>query len=54
MVGGADEARLRRLGEAERGEELRLLGRGELGDLRLEGKEYVVQDGDLLNIRFAV
>jgi ribosome-binding ATPase len=24
------------------------------GKLRLEGKEYVVQDGDLLNIRFAV
>jgi ribosome-binding ATPase YchF (GTP1/OBG family) len=24
------------------------------GKLRLEGKEYVVQDGDILNIRFAV
>ena len=24
------------------------------GKLRLEGKEYVVEDGDILNIRFAV
>jgi ribosome-binding ATPase YchF (GTP1/OBG family) len=24
------------------------------GKLRLEGKEYVVKDGDILNIRFAV
>jgi ribosome-binding ATPase YchF (GTP1/OBG family) len=24
------------------------------GKLRLEGKEYVVRDGDILNIRFAV
>ena len=23
------------------------------GKLRLEGKEYVVQDGDILNIRFS-
>src|SRR6266540_1059992 len=36
VVGGADEARLRRFGEAERGEELRLLRGGELGDLRLD------------------
>lgn len=26
----------------------------ELGYQRLEGKEYVVQDGDILNIRFSV
>ncbi|MDO8834801.1 MAG: DUF933 domain-containing protein [Vicinamibacterales bacterium] len=37
----------------------RLIGRGamaackEHGELRLEGKEYVVQDGDILNVRFA-
>jgi ribosome-binding ATPase YchF (GTP1/OBG family) len=24
------------------------------GKLRVEGKEYVVQEGDILNIRFAV
>jgi ribosome-binding ATPase YchF (GTP1/OBG family) len=24
------------------------------GKLRLEGKEYVVRDGDILNIRFSV
>ncbi|MBA4385097.1 MAG: hypothetical protein C0410_10210, partial [Anaerolinea sp.] len=24
------------------------------GRLRLEGKEYVVQDGDILNIRFNI
>jgi hypothetical protein len=24
------------------------------GKLRLEGKEYIVQDGDILNIRFNV
>jgi hypothetical protein len=36
-----------------------LVSRGSLpacrdhGDLRLEGKEYVVQDGDVINFRFA-
>jgi ribosome-binding ATPase YchF (GTP1/OBG family) len=25
----------------------------EHGELRLEGKEYVVQDGDIINFRFA-
>ena len=25
----------------------------EHGDVRLEGKEYVVQDGDIINFRFA-
>ena len=36
-----------------------LLGRGSMaacrdhGELRLEGKEYVVQDGDIINFRFA-
>ena len=25
----------------------------EHGEFRLEGKEYVVQDGDVLNVRFA-
>ena len=37
----------------------RLIARGamaackEHGELRLEGKEYVVQDGDIINVRFA-
>jgi ribosome-binding ATPase YchF (GTP1/OBG family) len=26
----------------------------EAGEFRLEGKEYQVQDGDILNIRFSV
>ena len=36
-----------------------LIGRGSLnackehGELRLEGKEYIVQDGDIINVRFA-
>jgi ribosome-binding ATPase YchF (GTP1/OBG family) len=25
----------------------------EHGELRLEGKEYVVSDGDIINVRFA-
>ena len=36
-----------------------LVGRGTLaacrdqGEVRLEGKEYIVQDGDIINFRFA-
>jgi ribosome-binding ATPase YchF (GTP1/OBG family) len=26
----------------------------EMGKLRLEGKDYVVQDGDIINVRFNV
>ena len=29
-------------------------GRGEAGKVRLEGKEYVVQDGDVMHFRFNV
>jgi ribosome-binding ATPase YchF (GTP1/OBG family) len=25
----------------------------EHGEVRLEGKEYIVQDGDIINVRFA-
>lgn len=28
-------------------------GAKELGALRLEGKEYIVQEGDIMNFRFA-
>jgi hypothetical protein len=37
----------------------RLMARGSLaacrehGELRLEGKDYIVQDGDIINFRFA-
>ena len=37
-----------------------LIGRGSMaacrehGEVRLEGKEHVVQDGDVINVRFAV
>ncbi|MCK7583320.1 MAG: DUF933 domain-containing protein [Chromatiales bacterium] len=42
--------RLRRLHQAASGEQ----GAKEAGKLRLEGKEYVVREGDVMHFRFNV